>query len=250
MKNTESTVNTKETFEIPKTPDVSKKLEAKNYITMDIGGCPSGAFMKNLKWDPRSPTVGINRTPIIVSTLDSSITHDSPVSIYSPNCSSSSVQDIMTPTEPSVNVSGFSETRNIENVLTRSLENLQIVNKPCEPVKPLLLVSNKPTTAEAIKLFEEINFSDNFLKKGKLHSKEIRGCKPPENKGSNEFKVSTLRNRTPLLNITSSGNSPTPLIQPSKMLNKRKASAHLGVENNSPGFQHLAYWDTNNTIII
>lgn len=209
-------------------------------------------FLQNSKLDPRSPTVGIYRTPILLDGKDSETAEfsnfDSPISIYSSNLGNSIIEDLKTPTEPSVNVSCFSEGNRVENDFVlpwESPESNRVPNK--------INVSDKPRTIEAKKLFNEINLVNRSLcVEGKTFKGEQKDCaKTFSSKSFNNSKRNSLKGRTPLSNITLSNNSPSVLKKSEKAFARKKASAEFGSENSvTPIAQQLASWDKNNTVII
>lgn len=280
------------TGDITRTPIVFEKV--KPYLETDLDNISlnqddyikalplRNKLLKNLKTDPRSPTVGINRTPIFVEgtpevihkTCKGTDYCDSPLSIYSNNFSDcDSLIDVTAPPDPSVIVSEFNnsvdEKDDFDSLINQfsisdSLseeENKDESNESKESViETPLKVNVKPTTDEAQKLMTEI-LSTNEIDDGDFIQK-IK--KPNKDKIKLQKKLTVLvddsevigkleklKPRTPLSNITSSANSPKQIQGFRKSINRNKIMADNGLENAmSPNISRIAQWDQDNTVII
>ena len=231
------TSNIEENDDLQKTPVSDKYLDSNDAVLNVDNQSSTIKILKNLKLDPRSPTIGIYRTPIVIENVKND-NFDSPISIYSTNISSSAVDDIITPIEASVNVSGFEEKN--ENY---ELEN----NQNTTPIRNTSLqVSRKPKTSDAKKYLKDI--SSNHDKLIKIQKDDLNNDNVCDKENKN-LKPLNLKTRLPLSNITSSGNSPR-LKQLGKISNRGKIFAEVGSENSSPKINPMIEWDTNNTVII
>lgn len=220
------------------------------------------ALMMTVRADPRSPSDNISRTPIFLTVTPvqrhSYNPSESPVSVYSSNVSDvPNISEIMTPAEPSPNVSGF---ENYKKGFDNADKNVKIgKNELQENVtsKTPLRVSSKPSTFEARQILNEILSSAEFDEDYCLEGKKRKSVKQKSlsiHCDHSETKINERKekhqHRTPLSNITLSTNSPNHLNSLKKPYAKNKILTDVGLENVRSPKRQLAEWDKDKTVII
>ncbi|KAL0273802.1 UNVERIFIED_CONTAM: hypothetical protein PYX00_006389 [Menopon gallinae] len=220
------------------------------------------ALMKTVRNDPRSPSDNISRTPIFLTMTPvqkhSYNPSESPISVYSNDISDIHPNsELMTPEEPSPNVSGFGNYREKLDNLDDTVKTSKDESEESNNTKKTLKVSSKPSTIEARNILHEIlssvEFDEDFCLEGKRK-------KPAKQKSlsvhcdNTDYKINEkkdkLQHRTPLSNITLSTNSPNHLNSLKKPYARCKILTDAGLENSRSPKRQLAEWDKDKTVII